>query len=121
MKTRLFVVLLIAVGLLAALSWAAAAQAPEPRISTQTSYGPPQPDAVPAWDEMKRGAHAQPAPANPSTSAGPANASAVNLGQPGLSFRYVQAFGQTSVPYFEDTSHLNFPIALATDGNNALR
>jgi len=121
MKMRLFVVLLVAVGLQAALSWAAAAQGPEPHSAAQPHYGPPSPDKVPAWDEMKAGVHAQPASLNPSTGAGPTNAPAVNLGQPGLSFRYVQAFGQTSVPYFEDTSHLNFPIALATDGNNALR
>ena len=112
MKTRLFVVLLVAISLLAALSWAAAAQGPEPRVSAQPNYGPPSPDAVPAWDEMKPGTHAQLATANPSTGTGLANAPAVNLGQPGLSYRYVQAFGQTGVPYFEDTSHLNFPIAL---------
>ncbi|MFZ1769651.1 MAG: hypothetical protein WAU00_10670, partial [Caldilinea sp.] len=40
------------------------------------------------------------------------------LGQPGLSFRYVQTCGETGVAYFEDTQHLNVPTGLATDGNN---
>ena len=120
MKTRLFVVLLVAISLLAALSWAAAAQGPDPRISTQSSYGPPQPDAVPPWDEMKPGVHAQPTPANPSTSTGPANAPAVNLGQPGLSFRYVHTFGVTEQGYLTDGQHLNAPSGLFIDGGNNL-
>jgi sugar lactone lactonase YvrE len=40
------------------------------------------------------------------------------LGQPGLSFRYVQTFGETGVAYFEDTQHLYAPMGLGVDGNN---
>ncbi|MBI4492460.1 MAG: SMP-30/gluconolactonase/LRE family protein [Chloroflexi bacterium] len=42
----------------------------------------------------------------------------IALGQPGLSFRYVQTFGQTEVAYFEDTAYLNWPYGLGTDGTN---
>ena len=124
MKTRLFIVLLIVIGLLAAMSSAAAAQAPSgegwpgltpanipeltgPNVEPEPPFDP---EGGRPWGNPAGGPVAQPA----AVSAGPA----VDLGQPGLSFRYVQAFGQTGVPYFEDTSHLNFPIALATDGNN---
>lgn len=40
------------------------------------------------------------------------------LGAPGLSFRYVQRFGVTGVPYQVDTEHLNYPYGLATDGTS---
>jgi hypothetical protein len=37
------------------------------------------------------------------------NAPAVTLGQPGLSFRYVQTFGVTEQAYTADAQHLNGP------------
>ena len=43
---------------------------------------------------------------------------AVGVGQPGLSFRYVQAFGSAKQAYISDTAHLNYPYGLATDGNS---
>ena len=42
--------------------------------------------------------------------------SAVALGQPGLSFRYVKTFGETETAYFTDTAHINYPFGLGTDG-----
>lgn len=46
------------------------------------------------------------------------NAAAVAPGQPGLSFRYVQTLGATEVAYFEDTTHINYPYGVGTDGTN---
>jgi uncharacterized protein YjiK len=45
---------------------------------------------------------------------------AIALGQPGLSYRYVQTFGITETPYFSDTTHLNRPQGLFVDGSNNL-
>ncbi len=42
----------------------------------------------------------------------------VTTGQPGLSFRYVQTFGQTDEAYIDDHSHLNYPYGVTTDGAN---
>ena len=42
----------------------------------------------------------------------------IATGQPGLSYRYVQTFGETERAYFDDTTHLNYPYGLTTDGNN---
>jgi hypothetical protein len=42
------------------------------------------------------------------------------LGQPGLSYRYVQTFGVTEEAYPADTAHLNRPIGLFMDNSNNL-
>ena len=42
------------------------------------------------------------------------------IGQPGLSYRYVQTLGETGVPYPVDTQHLNRPNGLATNGSGAV-
>lgn len=114
MKTRLLIlfVLLLTLGL--ALAGAAFAQAPTP--PTRSGYVPPDPVAAPDWDDAGPAAHAR-----PSTSelrASTASAPAVELGQPGLNFRYVRTFGETEVAYLADTAHVNFPYGIATDGAN---
>lgn len=48
------------------------------------------------------------------------NAPAVTLGQPGLSFRYVQTFGVTEEAYPADTHYLNSPDGLFIDGSDNL-
>ena len=42
------------------------------------------------------------------------------IGQPGLSFRYVQTFGVTDEPYVANSSHLNFPNGLFIDKDDNL-
>ena len=44
----------------------------------------------------------------------------INLGEPGLSYRYVQTYGETGVPYFADTTHLNYPVGLFMDSSDNL-
>jgi streptogramin lyase len=44
----------------------------------------------------------------------------VDLGEPGLSYRYVQTYGETQVPYFADANHLNSPVGLFMDGSDNL-
>jgi hypothetical protein len=92
MKTRLFSVCILVVGLTLALTWAVTAQQQQPE-----SGGAPSRDGL-----------------------GVRATSAVTLGQPGLSFRYVQTFGETMVPYVGDSSHLNYPTGLFIDGSNRL-
>jgi hypothetical protein len=45
---------------------------------------------------------------------------AFTLGQPGLSYRYVQTFGVTEEAYPADTTHLNRPVGLFMDNSNNL-
>ncbi len=47
-------------------------------------------------------------------------APAVSLGQPGLSFRYVQTFGVAEEPYPADAGHLNSPTGLFVDASDRL-
>lgn len=46
-----------------------------------------------------------------------AAASVPPLGQPGMSFRYVQTLGSAGQPYSEDAVHLNYPAGVAVEGN----
>jgi len=39
------------------------------------------------------------------------------LGQPGFSLRYASTFGETEVPFFDDTQHLNTPGGVWAGGN----
>ncbi|HVM72963.1 MAG TPA: NHL repeat-containing protein, partial [Anaerolineales bacterium] len=94
MKTRLLVALMILASLLLTVSGSAAA-----RANPQSGI---------------------PAPA-PNRSGKPAeNPQAVVLGQSGTSFAYSQTFGSLQTPYLADTSHLNYPWGIATDGTNVL-
>jgi len=54
----------------------------------------------------------------PAQAAAGANASTIALGAPGTNFRYLKTFGVTAEAYFSDTTHLNFPAGLGTDGSN---
>jgi hypothetical protein len=40
------------------------------------------------------------------------------LGTPGFSLRYEQTFGETGVPYFDDTGHLNAPVGVWAGGSS---
>ena len=44
----------------------------------------------------------------------------IALGQPGLSFRYVQTFGVTEEPYLADSDHLYGPNGMFVDGGDNL-
>jgi DNA-binding beta-propeller fold protein YncE len=115
MKARLFTafaVFVLAVGLVFVLTWAVAAQGPEP--SAQPERGGPPPQPPPAWEGGKPFPH-PPQPLRGGLSAQGVSA-AVTLGQPGTVYRYVQTFGETEVAYTSTTTHLNRPYALAVDG-----
>jgi len=44
----------------------------------------------------------------------------IDLGEPGLSFRYVKTFGTTEQPYLVDTIHINRPLGLFMDAGDNL-
>ena len=44
----------------------------------------------------------------------------VSLGEPGLSFRYVETFGVTEQAYIADTQHLNHPNGMFIDSSDNL-
>jgi sugar lactone lactonase YvrE len=102
MKARFLIALVLSAGLALTLAWVAAAQGPEPVAP------------IPSWDSDM--------PSTRPLASGDAGAQgatpAVALGQPGLSFRYVQTFGTTEVAYISDTAHINYPYGVGTDGAN---
>jgi DNA-binding beta-propeller fold protein YncE len=42
----------------------------------------------------------------------------VPLGAPGLSYRYVRTFGESTKAYLPDTQHINYPYGIGTDGTS---
>ena len=92
----------------------AAAQPPQPMPDdappSLRSRVDPQNDASPFGRPDPRVAPAPEAVASPD----------VAIGQPGVSYRYVQTLGQTGVPYPADTQHLNRPNGLAIDTTGAV-
>lgn len=107
--------LVLAVALLAGSVLGAAAQGPQPPDSSRTAV----PSARPAPEPAQHGPQPwlqRPAVGQPDAAASPA----IPVGQPGLSFRHVQTFGQTETPYLADAQHLNDPNGLFIDNNNSL-
>ena len=118
MKTRLFVVLIVVIGLLAAMSSAAAAQAPSgdgrsgfapeltgPNVEPEPPFDP---EGARPWGNPVAGSTPQPSVAP----------DGIPIGQPGLSFRYDRTYGFSGTPYFEDSSHLNHPGAVTVNGTS---
>jgi hypothetical protein len=107
MKTRLFIVFVLVIGLALLLAWNAAAQGPEPSGHRPPAYPP------------RRGAGVDGQPVSRSAPTGGAAAqgvsAAVTLGSPGLSFRYVRTFGVTEVAYLADFAHLDYPYGVGAD------
>ena len=122
MKPRLSIVMIVVVGLLAAIGPAAAAQAPSggDRSGSPPAFAPelsgpnadPEPSFDPEgsrpWGKPEAGTFAQVA----------AEPSAIPTDQPGLSFRYAQTIGIAETPYIEDTIHVNNPGGLAVHNGN---
>ncbi|MEI2693379.1 MAG: NHL repeat-containing protein [Anaerolineae bacterium] len=99
-------VLLLLILLLSVLPQGQAAA--QPAVPERPEAAPPAPDGSGELNALRRAAMA----AGSGAAAAP---SAVSLGQPGLSYRYVATLGQTERPYQIDTQHLNRPIGLTVD------
>ena len=114
MQRKLFVLLagLILLSLMVSPADMAGAQGPTTPSMPRYSQLPSNPPLEPEW---VGGMRPPLVPAIPGVSP-----SSINVGSPGVSFRYMQTFGQTEVPYIADSDHLNFPWGVATDGNNVL-
>lgn len=106
MHTRRNLVVIICLALLLGpLTLPMAAQAPD------LPAGPAQGGSALGWDEGKSPRH----PERPTEPAAGEAAAALEVGQQGLSFRYVKTFGETRVPYFGDNEHLFWPSGVTTD------
>jgi len=116
MKTRLFPIVVLVLIMILTFVLAGNVLAQETRLPTlpQTS-GPFQP-LVP---HQKQVPTVYP-PTQGAQMSSPDMGALLTLGQPGLSFRYVQTFGVTEMPYLVDTQHLNRPLGLFMDGSNNL-
>ncbi|MGB9873094.1 MAG: 6-bladed beta-propeller, partial [Anaerolineae bacterium] len=109
------------------LSGPATAQGPRPPRPPAQPV-PPQP--LPPWEpELGKPFGPLPAPLARTAGEGPGlalsaaegvRAASIPLGQPGLSFRYVQTFGVTEEAYPADSQHLNGPAGLFMDASNWL-
>lgn len=124
MKARLAIVFLIILGIALASTWGVSAQGPqptppEPRPLIQPPLpepplqpGPPSSFALDSQDHRFQAPLAL-APSGPSSPSA--------LGQPGLSFRYLQSFGTVELAYpTPDNYHLNAPSGLFIDAGNNL-
>ncbi len=120
MKAR-WCISLVVVGIILALTWAAAAASPLPPGSEaeQMFTAGVTPDfpgfSQPSADRPLTPRFSVDQPAKPD-----AQTPAIALGQPGLSFRYMQTFGVTEQAYIADVQHLNSPAGLFMDAANNL-
>jgi hypothetical protein len=117
MKLRILVTLL-GVSALLLLTAAVLAQEPDPweRETLQIPYPPthePQLDELGPW-AWRAGAKPQ------LLTEGPVEPAAVTLGEPGLSFRYVDTFGVAEQAYIPDAQHLYRPNGLCIDNSDNL-
>lgn len=108
MRLRLFTLAFLIVALF--LVGPVAAQAPQPPAGDDSTSSAPRPLLDQGWDEFA------PLPHRPTVDAALASHT-VPIGQPGLSFRYAQTLGTTGMPYFDDTTHINYPWGVGAAGN----
>lgn len=107
MKSRISALCLLTVSLILLFSASTAAQAPD------TGTSPP---ALVNGRKSIEPSH-RVGVSSASASIGAANAT-VDLGKPGLNFRYVRTFGETAMAYFDDPDYLNGPSGVSAEGNN---
>jgi sugar lactone lactonase YvrE len=115
MKAKILAISLIAV-LALLLSTAVTAQGPQPPAPPYPTQEPGLPPGAQPWEPEFGKPFIR--PGAPSMSIQSAGATSIPLGQPGLSFRYVQTFGVTEEPYLEDNNHFYGVEGLGVDGNN---
>ncbi|WP_051871061.1 hypothetical protein [Chloroflexus sp. MS-G] len=108
------VIILLAIPILL-LSGLATAQGPQPPAP---SY-PPQGLGLPAEARLGTPEFGKPfiRPGVPSIGIQSAGTASIPLGQPGLSFRYVQTFGVTREPFTETNNHFYWVEGVGTVGN----
>ncbi len=104
-----------AVALALVLAWAVGAQGPEP--GEHRPHSGPHP-IHPMEVRLDEKPAPQPAPSGGLGAQGVSAAMA--LGQPGLSFRYVDTFGVTEAAWLADSDHLYHPNGLGLDGADNL-
>ena len=116
MKAKSLIVITLLAVLALTLSGPATAQGPQPPTPPYPTREPGLPPGAPPW-ELEFG---KPfiGPKGPAMGIQGMGAASIPLGQPGLSFRYVQTFGVTETPYISTTTHLNYPYGIGVEGNS---
>ena len=115
MKAKSLIVITLLAVLALTLSGTATAQEPQPPAPSYPTQGTDRPEGAPSWEPEFGKPFIR--PGAPSMGIQSAGAAAIPLGQPGLSFRYVQTFGVTETPYISTTTHLNYPYGIGAEGN----
>jgi sugar lactone lactonase YvrE len=115
MKAKILAISLIAI-LALLLSGPATAQGPQPPAPPYPIHEPGLPPGAQPWEPEFGKPFIR--PGAPSMSIQSAGSASIPLGQPGLSFRYVQTFGVTETPYISTTTHLNYPYGIGVEGNS---
>ncbi|WP_448539589.1 PKD domain-containing protein [Roseiflexus sp.] len=115
MKAKKLIVITFLAVLTLLLSTAATAQGPQPSASSYPSQEPGLPEGVPPWERE----FGKPfiGPKGPVMGIQSTGAASVPLGQPGLSFRYVQTFGVTREPFIETNDHFYWVEGIGTVDN----
>jgi len=117
MKAKILTISLIAV-LALTLSGPATAQGPQPPAPPYPPQKPATPETLPPWQPEGKPFGSLPSPLARTAGEGPGvRASSIPLGQPGLSFRYVQTFGVTREPFIETNDHFYWVEGVGTVGN----
>jgi hypothetical protein len=118
MKAKTFAIISFIAVLALTLSRPATAQGPQPPAPPYPTREPGLPPGAQPWEPE----FGKPfiGPKGPAMGIQGVRATSIPIGQPGLSFRYVQTFGTTKQAYISDTQHLNFPLGLFIDGNDNL-
>jgi DNA-binding beta-propeller fold protein YncE len=110
--------LVSSLALLLALLFTLAVAAQEPARPVDARRGGPQPPQSPPFLDWEGGKPFARPLAPGDRRAEDLNTPAVDLGQPGLSFRYVETLGETETAYLEDNNHFYDVEGLGIDGNN---
>jgi tripartite motif-containing protein 71 len=114
MKAKILAISLIAI-LALLLSGPATAQGPQPPAPPYPTQEPGLPPGAQPWEPEFGKPFIR--PGAPSMSIQSAGAASIPLGQPGLSFRYVQTFGVTREPFIETNDHFYWVEGVGTVGN----
>jgi len=115
MKAKSLIVITLLAVLALLLSTAATAQGPRPPALSYPPQGASLPEGAQPWEPEFGKPFIR--PGAPTMGIQSAGATSIPLGQPGLSFRYVQTFGVTREPFVETNDHFYWVEGVGTVGN----
>ncbi|MCS7220078.1 MAG: PKD domain-containing protein [Anaerolineae bacterium] len=114
MKAKQLLISILVFVLTPSILWTVGAQGPQPPVRAPAE--PSVPPVGPEWEGKLFLGESAPLARLRGEKPG-VEAAAIPLGQPGLSFRYVQTFGVTEEPYIETDTHFYYVEGISTIGN----